>query len=106
MFYAGLGGALLVMTGLWHATEWMMDGRRPGTLRLVPVGLVYLVLGALIALVIGGDLLLWLGLGAALVGAAAAFWTRKTSTLRGWVTWTFILLDLGIIAALGMALLG
>ena len=29
--YAGIAGGLLVFTGIWHATEWMMDGRRRDT---------------------------------------------------------------------------
>jgi hypothetical protein len=33
--YAGIAGGLLVFTGIWHATEWMMDGRRRDTWALV-----------------------------------------------------------------------
>ena len=36
--FAGIAAALLVFTGIWHATEFLMDGRRQDTVRLIPVG--------------------------------------------------------------------
>lgn len=53
--YAGLAGGLLVFTGFWHVTEWLMDGRRRDTLLLVPAGLIYLVLGYLLVTITGGQ---------------------------------------------------
>ena len=103
---AGIGGALLVFTGLWHIFEWMMAGHNRDTVRLVPVGILYAALGCLIVLGIGG----WITLAAATAitaaGMAAAFTLRSRSLVRGWVTWAFILIDATIVAALLTALLG
>ena len=38
--WAGLAGGLLVFTGIWHATEFLMGGRTADTRRLIPVGIV------------------------------------------------------------------
>lgn len=101
---AGLAGALLVFTGIWHAMEFLMAGRNRDTLRLVPVGLVYFVLGALIVTLTGGWIVQVVALLATLAGMIAAFLTRRGSMVRGWVIWAFILFDAVIIVALGTAL--
>lgn len=103
--YAGLAGALLVFTGIWHATEFLMGGRNRDTLRLIPFGLVYLVLGVLIVTLTGGWIVQAIALVVAAVGMAGALATRHTAQVRGWVLWAFILIDVAIILALGAALL-
>ena len=105
--WAGLAGGLLVFTGLWHATEFMMGGRNADTRRLIPVGIVYLILGILIVTLTGGWIVQLVALIAAGAGAIAAFTMRGgRSEIRGWVIWAFILIDAAIVAALAMALLG
>ena len=52
--WAGLAGALLVFTGIWHATEFLMGGRTADTRRLIPIGILYLILGIMIVTMTGG----------------------------------------------------
>lgn len=102
----GLAGSLLVFTGLWHALEWLMAGRNRDTLRLIPVGLIYLLLGCLLVTFTGGVLVVWLALAVTTIGMVAAFTRRHSLEIRPWVIWTFILIDLAIIFGLISALLG
>ena len=101
----GLGGALLVFTGFWHAFEWAMGGRNRDTARLILPGLIYLVLGYLI--VTGGFMpwAAWIALVLTALGAVAAFSMRNTAQVREWVTWAFIVIDVVIVLAIGAALL-
>jgi len=101
----GLAGALLVFTGLWHALEWLMGGRNKDTLLLIPFGIIYVVLGYLIVTFTGGSTVHIIALVVTLIGLAGALVTRKSSLVRSWVTWVFIVIDIVIIAALGIALL-
>jgi len=102
----GLAGSLLVFTGFWHALEWLMGGRNKDTLRLIPVGLIYIVLGYLIVTFTGGTTVVIVALIFTLIGLIGALVTRKTAQVRPWVTWVFIIIDLVIIAALAMYFLG
>jgi len=102
----GLAGSLLVFTGLWHALEWLMGGRNKDTVRLIPFGIIYVVLGFLIVTFRGGQIVLIVALVITLIGLVGAFMTRKTSQVRPWVSWVFIALDVIIIAGLGLALVG
>lgn len=104
--YAGLAGGLLVFTGIWHATEWMMDGRRRDTWALVPFGLLYLVLGYLIVTLVGGTTVQAAALVLAAFGGTVAFVRRNQFEIRKWVTWAFIIIDVIIVVALLMAILG
>lgn len=103
---AGIAGALLVFTGCWHVFEWMMSSRNRDTLRLIPFGIVYLVLGWLIINIIGGWLTLVATIAIAGAGAALAFSVRNTADIRKWVLWVFIVIDVIIILAAVAALLG
>ncbi len=102
----GLAGSLLVFTGLWHAFEWMMGGRNKDTLRLIPVGLIYLVLGVLIVTFRGGQTVLIIALIVVSIGLIGALWTRNSTQVRPWVTWLFVFIDAIIIIGLLLALLG
>ncbi len=102
---AGVAAALLVFTGIWHMTEWMMGGRNRDTLRLVPVGVAYAVLGWWIALGTGGWGVQLLALGLTAAGLTGAVLTRNTAAVRPWVTWAFVLIDAVIILALAISLL-
>lgn len=104
--YAGIAGGLLVFTGVWHASEWMMDGRRRDTWRLVPVGLIYLVLGWMIALGAGGMATQIIALLLALLFGFLAFTRRSQLDLRRWVIWSLITCDALIAACLLIALIG
>jgi len=101
----GLAGSLLVFTGCWHAFEWLMGGRNKDTVRLIPFGIIYIVLGYLIVTFKGGSTVQIIALVVALIGLIGALVTRKSAQVRQWVTWVFILIDIVIIGALAMALL-
>jgi len=101
----GLAGSLLVFTGFWHALEWLMGGRTRDTLRLIPFGIIYVVLGFLIVTFRGGQVVYIIALLITLTGLVGAILTRKTAQVRPWVTWVFIVIDVVIIVALGLALL-
>lgn len=101
----GLASGLLVFTGIWHATEWLMDGRRRDTLRLIPFGIAYAVLGYLLATGVGGYVALGLAIVLPAVGAVLAFFNRDRFEIRKWVTWTFIIIDVVVVAALLLSLL-
>lgn len=103
---AGISGSLLVFTGLWHAFEWMMGGRNRDTAMLIPVGIVYAVLGYLIVTFRGGMPVLLVSLVLVSLGGIAAFTQRNTMQIRPWVTWAFILIDIVIVIGLVAALLG
>lgn len=100
----GLAAALLAFTGFWHMTEWLMGGRNRDTLRLVPVGLVYLILGFLFAAGTGGWIVRLIALLLTAAGMAGAFMLRNRSEVRPWVTWAFILIDVVIVVALAVSL--
>jgi len=102
----GLAGALLVFTGFWHALEWLMGGRNKDTLRLIPAGIIYIVLGYLIVTFTGGSIVIPIALFVTAIGLVVALLTRKTAQVRAWVTWVFIVIDIAIIALLGFTLLG
>jgi len=102
----GIAGGLLVFTGLWHAFEWMMGGRNKDTLRLIPFGLAYLTLGYLIVTGAAGMIVLLIALSLTCVGLVGALMTRRTAAVRPWVTWAFIMIDVVIILALLLSLLG
>lgn len=102
----GLAGALLVFTGLWHAFEWMMGGRNQDTLRLIPIGVIYAVLGYLIVTHTGEIAVPIFAAALTAIGAVSAFMMRKGMEVRPWVTWAFIVIDVAIIVAILSALLG
>jgi len=104
--YAGIAGGLLVFSGIWHATEWLMGGRNKDTLRLIPFGLAYAILGGMIVSLWGGQTVHWIALVLTCIGIVGALLTRKTAEVRPWVTWVFIVADIVIILCLLLTLLG
>ena len=102
---AGVAGALLVFTGLWHALEWLMHGRNRDTVRLIPVGLLYLTLGCLIVTLTGGWITQAIAVLVVCAGMIAALVQRKRLFLRNWVIWAFIVIDAVIVISLIRALL-
>jgi len=101
----GLAGSLLVFTGFWHALEWLMGGRNKDTLRLIPFGLIYILLGYLIVTFTGGSVVAIIALVVTAIGLVSALVIRKTAQIRPWVVWAFIIIDVIIIAALGFSFL-
>ena len=101
----GLAGSLLVFTGVWHVLEWLMGGRNKDTLRLIPFGIVYVVLGYLIVTFRGGSIVLVIALLVTVAGLIGALVTRKTAQVRPWVTLVFIIIDVIIIIGLAVALI-
>ena len=102
----GIAGALLVFNGFWHMFEFMMHGRNKDTMRLVPVGFVYVVLGILIVTGTFMPIAAWIALILTALGMGAAFTMRNTADIRKWVLWAFILIDVVIVLSLAAALLG
>ncbi len=88
-----LAAALLVFTGFWHMTEFLMDRVSKDTRRLIPAGAVYLLLGILIALGIATSIIGVVALIAVLAGGITAFRKRKAMDIRRWVIWSFIVID-------------
>jgi len=78
----GIAGSLLVFTGFWHAFEWMMGGRNKDTVRLVPIGIIYAILGFMIVNFRGGQTVLVIALVITLIGLIGALLTRKTAQIR------------------------
>jgi len=101
----GIAGSLLVFTGVWHALEWLMGGRNKDTLRLIPFGIVYTILGFLIVTFQGGTVVAWIAALAVIIGVVAALMTRKNTQVRSWVMWVFIFIDIVILMALLMAMI-
>ena len=81
----GLAGSLLVFTGFWHTLEWLMGGRNKDTLRLVPVGIIYILLGYLMVTFTGGSTVVAVALIFTLIGLMGAIVTRKTTLVQPWV---------------------
>ena len=81
----GLAGSLLVFTGFWHTLEWLMGGRNKDTLRLVPVGIIYILLGYLMVTFTDGSTVVVVALIFTLIGLMGAIVTRKTTLVRPWV---------------------
>ena len=96
----GLAGALLVFIGLWQSLEWLMAGRHRDTLRLIPLGIVSLVLGVLIVTFTGGHVVLWLALLVTLFSLVTLLFSRKRSRVRGWVIVVFVVCDVLIVVGL------
>jgi len=103
--YAGIAGALLIFTGIWHATEFMMGGKNKDTLQLVPAGIIYVILGCLIVTLTGGTIVQTSALILTVIGMSGGIYIRNTTSVRKWVLSTFILIDFMIILCLGIALL-
>jgi len=101
----GIAGALLVFAGVWHASEWAMGGRNRDTARLIPLGIVYLVLGYLIVTFRFMPAAGWIAFAVTALGLFAALSMRGTSEIRPWVTWAFILIDAAILLALATGLI-
>lgn len=101
----GAAAGLLVFAGLWRTFEWIVHGRTPGSARLIPGGLAYLVLGIIIALGAGGAIVAWIALVAALANLMTFFAMRRRADVRRWVIWFLAILDMAIIASLFGALL-
>ena len=104
--WAGLAGALLVFTGIWHATEFLMGGRTADTRRLIPIGILYLILGILIVTMTGGWIVQLIALIVTSIFLVVAFLNRSSAAIRRWVIWAFIVIDVVVVAALAMALVG
>lgn len=102
----GAAGSLLVFTGIWHAFEWAMHGRNRDTARLVPVGIVYALMGWFIVTGQFMPWVAWAALALTSLGILAAISMRRTAQFPKWVIWSFIGIDALIILGLAAGLLG
>jgi len=100
----GVAAGLLVFAGLWRALEWAMSTDARGAARLVPLGLAYLVAGALIVLGVGMPLVAWAAVAVTLGGLGTTFLMHHDWEGSPWILRIFMWMDLAIIAALGYAL--
>lgn len=89
----------MVFTGIWHAVEWLMDGRRIDTLKLILPGVVYLVVGCLVVTGVGGAATLVAAVVLPAAGGAFAFLNRNKMDVRNWVVWAFVIIDAIIVLA-------
>lgn len=103
--FVGIAGALLVFTGIWHATEWLMDGRRNDTVLLIPIGIIYALLGGLLVMGTGGMITQIVALIIVATGGTVAFLRRDQFDIRKWVMSAFIGIDVVIVVALVIGLL-
>lgn len=104
--FSAIAAGLLVFTGVWHLTEWLMGGRNRETVMLIPAGAVFLALGCLVAAGIGGVVVTALAILASAGGAILAFSRRNTSQVRKWVTWAYVIIDVLIVVLLAASMLG
>jgi len=102
----GIAAFLLTFTGIWHLTEFLMDRESTGAKRIVPAGAIYLALGILIALGIGGTITAVVALVAVIVGLALAYIKRSELDVRRWVMVSFVVIDVIIIVAIIHSLIG
>ena len=100
----GAATGLLVFAGFWRTFEWIVHGRNQGSVRLIPGGLIYLILGVLIALGTGGTITAWVALVVALASLIVSFVMRNRSQVRRWVMWLLIIIDAAIVSGLFTAL--
>lgn len=100
----GIAAGILVFSGVWHLTEWMMAGRNRDTLRLIPFGILYTLLGVGLALFWAPDWLPWVALAAVIIGLGALMTNWGRLMLRGWVKVAYAVIDLAVIAALLLGL--
>ncbi|MBO6902999.1 MAG: hypothetical protein JJ864_16810 [Rhizobiaceae bacterium] len=104
MLMGAAAAGLLVFAGLWRTFEWIVHGRTPGSARLIPGGLAYLVLGMIIVLGAGGAIIAWVALVTALANLTVFFAMRRRIDVRRWVIWFLAIMDMAIIASVTGAL--
>ncbi|MBO6724281.1 MAG: hypothetical protein JJ911_01290 [Rhizobiaceae bacterium] len=96
----GTAAGLFVLAGLWRSFEWIVHGRNSDSMRLIPGGVIYLILGLLIAFGLGGTIVGWAALVVAIASLVGSFLTRNRSQVRRWVMWALVLIDLAIVSSL------
>lgn len=96
----GFAAALLVFTGIWHMTEFLMDRRTPDTMKLIPFGAAYLGLGLLIVFNVSVAIVAPVAAVLVSTGMTIAVVQRKRLAVRQWVLWAFIVIDAAILLAL------
>lgn len=95
-----LAVALLVFTGVWHLTEFLMDRESSDARKLIPFGMLYTGLGIVIALGIGGWMVGATAALAVLTGMVLAILNRKTLDVRRWVIWAYVIIDVAIVVSI------
>ena len=96
----GAAAGLFVFAGLWRTFEWIVHGRNRDSVRLIPGGVIYLILGLLIVLGTAGAIIGWVALVVALASLAGSFLMRNRTQVRRWVMWALILIDAAIVSSL------
>ena len=94
------GADLLLVTGALHGVAFLIHEWNPDTIPLIPVGLLYLTLGALIRL--GRRAAEGWALIVVSLGLCAALLTFG-GDVPTWLYVVFILIDIGILTTLGWA---
>lgn len=93
----GIAAFLLVFLGVWNATEFLMDRRSTGARKLVPSGIVLLLLGILVAAGLAGTALAAVALLAVLASLGYLVANRRAINIRRWVLVALVLLE-GLLA--------
>lgn len=102
----GIAAFLLTFTGIWHLTEFLMDRESTGAKKMIPAGAIYLALGILIALGIGGTVMAVVALVLVIVGLTLGYINRNQLDVRTWVFRTMLVIDVLIILVIILALIG
>ncbi|MCY6383256.1 hypothetical protein [Hoeflea prorocentri] len=97
-----LAGQLLVVSGLLHFLAWTIDGWSDETVRHIPFGAAYIVLGA--ALIYRIRWIRYLAFIITLIGALSAYMTAGPFSASAWLTWLFIAFDLVILALIAISI--
>ena len=93
-----LGGQLLIANGILHCIAWIVSGWSGDTMQLIPVGLVYIALGA--GLYYRIRTIRYLAFIVTLVGVLAAYIALGSAAVAVWLMWVFIAIDLAVLAIL------
>ena len=103
---AGLAAALLIFSGFWQMTEWLMGGRNRHTLWLIVTGVIYIALGVWLIATIGGVVAGGVSTLIVLAGGSLRLLWYRSLHIRHWVLVGIIGLDVIVLLALVGAFLG
>lgn len=95
-------GGLLIATGVLHCVAWIISGWSDLAAMLIPIGVLYLALGA--GLHFRVPKIRYPALLVTLVGVLGVYITMDAAHVAEWLMWIFIVLDLGVIILLAASI--
>ena len=99
---AQAGGAVLVLAGVLHMSAFGLVGWNSLTAQLLPIGMLYVALGALT--VAGRRGMMWLAAIASGLGLIAAVEVMPTPYVPSALMWCYIILDVIVIFCLSLSI--